>query len=254
MCFDIDSYPPIKKISGASVLHQDLVLSSKDGTEFAAFYAESSEPKGPAVIILPDVRGLYSFYEELALRFSENGYDAIAIDYFGRTAGINKRDDNFEFMPHVAQTKVQQVTEDVTAAINSVMKRPNYENRNIFTVGFCFGGSSSWLQAAGQKRISGAIGFYGHPSRDNRDGTRGPIYRVEEFNAPILALMGGADKGIPIEEVNNFRIALDKATIDNEVIIYDNAPHSFFDRKFDDFQSESEDAWKKILNFIMKNS
>jgi len=47
---------------------------------------------------------------------------------------------------------------------------------------------------------------------------------------------------------------LDKATIDNEVIIYDNAPHSFFDRKFDDFQSESEDAWKKILNFIMKNS
>ena len=53
---------------------------------------------------------------------------------------------------------------------------------------------------------------------------------------------------------NNFRIALDKATIDNEVIIYDNAPHSFFDRKFDDFQSESEDAWKKILNFIMKNS
>ena len=50
------------------------------------------------------MRGLYRFYEELALRFAERGYAAIAFDYFGRTAGASTRDDGFEYMPHVDQT------------------------------------------------------------------------------------------------------------------------------------------------------
>ena len=59
-------------------------------------------------------------------------------------------------MEHVAQTKVAQVTSDVTAAINHLKNRDSYENRSIFTLGFCFGGSSSWLQAAGQESLSGS--------------------------------------------------------------------------------------------------
>ncbi len=75
-----------------------------DGTRFAAFAATPDEAKGIGVVVLPDVRGLYRFYEELALRFAERGYTAVAIDYFGRTAGVAKRDDDFPFMEHVAQT------------------------------------------------------------------------------------------------------------------------------------------------------
>ena len=47
-------------------------------------------------MILPDVRGLYRFYEELALRFAERGIAAVAFDYFGRTAGAEKRDEDFD--------------------------------------------------------------------------------------------------------------------------------------------------------------
>ena len=56
------------------------------------------------MIILPDVRGLYRFYVELAERFAEAGHHAIAIDYFGRTAGTGGRDGEWEYMPHVQQT------------------------------------------------------------------------------------------------------------------------------------------------------
>ena len=42
------------------------------------------------MVILPDVRGLYRFYEELALRFAERGIAAVAFDYFGRTGGRGK--------------------------------------------------------------------------------------------------------------------------------------------------------------------
>ena len=91
MCFELDSLPPIPVISGAAVSHQDLVLESDDGNRFAAFLATPEEPSQIGVVILPDVRGLYRFYEELALRFAERGYTALAFDYFGRTAGAEKR-------------------------------------------------------------------------------------------------------------------------------------------------------------------
>src|SRR6188768_2330121 len=100
MCFDRDSAPPIPEISGAAVSHDDLVLTAADGNRLAAFAATPDEPATTGVVILPDVRGLYRFYEELALRFAERGYAAVAIDYFGRTAGVSKRDDEFPYMDH----------------------------------------------------------------------------------------------------------------------------------------------------------
>src|SRR3954452_7671613 len=117
MCFDHDSLPPIPVIRGAAVSHEDLELAAADGNRFAAFVAEPDEPGRAGVVILPDVRGLYRFYEELALRFAERGYPAIAFDYFGRTAGVEKRDDDFDYMPQVQQTTTEGVQADVAAAV-----------------------------------------------------------------------------------------------------------------------------------------
>ena len=58
MCFPHDARPPITPISGAAVDSEDLVLTSKDGTKFAAFVARSENPSGAGMVILPDVRGL----------------------------------------------------------------------------------------------------------------------------------------------------------------------------------------------------
>src|SRR3978361_1799901 len=116
MCFDSDSLPPIPVISGAAVSPDDLVLQAADGNRFAAFSASPDVPSAVGVVILPDVRGLYRFYEELALRFAERGYPAIALDYFGRTAGVEKRGEDFDYMPHVQETTPEGVQADVAAA------------------------------------------------------------------------------------------------------------------------------------------
>src|SRR3954465_14410197 len=103
---------------------ETLELTSADGTTFSAALAESAEPTGgPAVIIFPDVRGLYRFYIELAERFAQAGHHAIAIDYFGRTAGTGERDEDFEYMPHVVQTRVAQVQADAGAALRELRER-----------------------------------------------------------------------------------------------------------------------------------
>src|SRR3954451_25401200 len=154
MCHDLDSSPPIAPIAGAAVSHTDLVLESADGTRLAAFFARPDDDPRAGVVILPDVRGLYRFYEELALRFAERGITAIAIDYFGRTAGIGKRDDDFPFMDHVVQCSEEGVQEDIGEAVAWLRGRGV---ESIFTVGFCFGGRLSWLAATGGHGLAGAI-------------------------------------------------------------------------------------------------
>ena len=250
MCFDRDSLPPIPVISGAAVSHDDLVLEALDGNRLAAFAATPDEPGGTGIVILPDIRGLYRFYEELALRFAERGYAAIAIDYFGRTAGVSKRGDEFEWQPHVQQTTAEGVQADVAAG---VARLRDAGHDSIFTVGFCFGGRHSWLAAAAGHGLAGAIGFYGRPG-EGQDGSPGPAQRAGEFDAPILGLMGGADEGIPVEEVSAFELALLAAGAEHELVVYDGAPHSFFDRKQEQFADASADAWSRVLAFVERHS
>lgn len=246
MCFDLDSSPPIPPISGASVSHDDLVLEAADGNRLAAFLATPEEARRAGVVILPDVRGLYRFYEELALRFAERGYAALAFDYFGRTAGVEKRGDDFEYMPHVERTTPEGVQADVGACVARLRERGC---EAVFTVGFCFGGRNSWLAAASGHGLAGAVGFYGRPG-PGRDGSPGPAQRAAEMACPILALQGGDDPAIPVEESTAFDRALDAAGVEHEVVVYPGAPHSFFDRKHEEFAAESEDAWRRVLAFL----
>ena len=201
-------------------------------------------------MILPDVRGLYRFYEELALRFAERGFAAVAFDYFGRTAGAERRDDDFEYMPHVQQTTPAGVQTDVAACVAHLRAAGCAA---IFTVGFCFGGRNSWLAAAGGHELAGAIGFYGRPGLGS-DGSPGPAQQAGEMTAPILALQGGDDPGIPVEESQAFDEALEAADVEHEVVIYPGAPHSFFDRKYEEFADDSEDAWARVLAFLERYS
>lgn len=252
MCHEFYALPAVKPIAGAAVDSQDLILTSEDGTEFAAFLAKSAEAGGPAMVVLPDVRGLFRFYEELALRFAEQGINSIAIDYFGRTAGVGKRGEDFPFMEHVMQTKQPQIAADVGAAVAYLRSPEGGSCSSIFTVGFCFGGSNSWMQATAGHDLAGVIGFYGRPG-DGRDGSPGPAARAGDFKAPVLALMGGADQGIPREQVEEYESALNAAGVENEVVVYDGAPHSFFDRAYEQFASECDDAWKRVLTFVEKH-
>ncbi len=245
MCFELDSLPPIPPISGAAVSHEDLTLEAGDGNRFAAFAALPDEAATKGVVILPDVRGLYRFYEELALRFAERGIAAVAFDYFGRTAGMSKRDDDFPYMEHVEQTTPETIQLDVAAAVAYLRSNGTTE---VFTVGFCFGGRNSWLSTAGGHGLAGAVGFYG--SLLDRGSWVGPINRAHELTGPILALQAGDDQNITAEHNAAFEEALTAAGVEHELVTYEGAPHSFFDRSQAEFAAESEDAWRRVLDFI----
>lgn len=251
MCVDADAQPPIPSSGGAST--RAIILEADDGTDFNAFQAAA--PGGPtpaAVIVLPDVRGLFPFYESLAIRFAEAGHDAVAIDYFGRTAGTDPRDDDFDFMEHVGRTTSAGINADIAAAADHLRSRRH--DVAIFTVGFCFGGTCSWAATTHDHGLAGAVGFYGRPDVDRPAGDGPFLDRCQEVEAPILALMGGADPSIPPEAVSALDEALTAAEVEHEVVTYPGAPHSFFDRRQTDFAAEALDAWDRVLAFIAQHS
>jgi carboxymethylenebutenolidase len=244
VCFELDSEPPVPRIAGAALSHEGLELEAGDGASFAAFHAAPDGPARAGIVVLPDVRGLYRFYEELALRFAERGYAAVAIDYFGRTAGVARRDEDFAYREHVDRTTPAGIQADVRAAVDYLRSPAGGACASLFTVGFCFGGSNSWNAAAGGHGLAGAVGFYGRPSR---------VEHLDRIAAPVLALMGGADPAIPLEEVEAFDAALDDAGVEHVVVVYDGAPHSFFDRRYEEYAEASDDAWSRVLDFVERH-
>jgi carboxymethylenebutenolidase len=250
MCFDLDSAPPIRPVAGAAVQHASLTLRAADGNEFRAFHAWPAETTGRAIVILPDVRGLHHYYEELAVRFAEIGVEAVAIDYFGRTAGTGGRGDDFDYGPHVAQTTWDGISADIAGAATYLRSEAGHGSASLFTTGFCMGGRSAFLSATLNLGLAGVIGFYGWPGGASRNGTPAPTDVVGQFECPILGIFGGADQGIPIATVQQFRDALASAGVDGEIVVEPDAPHSFFDRKQSEFQKQSDDAWARVQRFI----
>ena len=255
MCVDNDSYPPIPPIAGGSAGGKDLRLTSSDGTKFMAYAARASKPSGAGMLVIPDVRGLHPYYKALADRFAEVGVDAVAVDFFARTAPSDDRSDAFPFLDHVPQTKPDQLQADFNAAIAYLRGKDGGEVRSLFSVGFCFGGALSYLQAASGQGYAGVIGFYGWPLGLKRWPDRPkPIDAVSQYKAPVLSIYGGADEGIPESDRKAFSEALQKARVKHEEHVYPGAPHSFFDRKYQEFADASADAWKHVQSFIQANA
>ena len=186
--------------------------------------------------------GLHTYYRELAARFAEAGLDAVAIDYFGRTAGTDDRTEAFDYAPHVQQTTAEGVAADVAAGASHLRSTAGGAVGRVFTVGFCFGGARSWGQSADTPGLAGCVGFYGRPSMVDAG--------VDRMVAPLLMLMAGEDKNIPPADAEVFAQRVRKRGLRADVHVYGGAPHSFFDRSFAAHQAACDDAWLRILDFV----
>ena len=251
MCFGLDSAPPIPVISGAAVSHDDLVLEARDGNRFAAFLATPDEPSDKGVVILPDVRGLYRFYEEVALRFAERGYTALALDYFGRTAGVEKRDDEFEYRPHVDAVSPEQIQADVGRGCRA----PALARGDVGLHGGLLHGRPPVLaRGCGGPRARGR----GRLLRTTRRGRR----RLGAGRQQLAPRDRGAGAGAagrrrtrtsPRRTTRRSSARSPKPGVEHELVVYEGAPHSFFDRKQDEFAAASEDAWARVLEFVERH-
>jgi carboxymethylenebutenolidase len=241
MCHDHDSRPPAPPTTGEVRERGVLTLTAADGTEFSAAYAAPAASPRVGVVILPDVRGLHPYYVALAERFAESGAATVAIDYFGRTAGVAEggvRGADFAFRPHVEALAAEHVDTDIAAAIDYLRERTE-RGLPVVTVGFCLGGSMSWRQAGGDLDLAGCAGFYGKPSVVGDAANRA--------HRPTVMIVAGADQATPVEDQLALAETMRSAGAEVDAVVYDGAPHSFFDRAYGEWAEECADAWQHLL-------
>ncbi len=241
MCHDHDSRPPAPPRSGDVAERGLLTLTAADGNEFSAAYAAPAATPAAGVVVLPDIRGLHPYYVALAERFAEAGLPAVAMDWFGRTAGLAEngvRGEDFEWQPHIPQTTEAGIDADITAGIEYLRSRTT-PALPVVTVGFCFGGSHSWRQSGGSLDLAGCAGFYGRPSMVGAAATRAA--------KPTVMLIAGADSATPVEDQQALAETMRTAGADVDAVVYEGAPHSFFDRAFGEWADACQDAWQHVL-------
>jgi carboxymethylenebutenolidase len=231
---------------GGSTDEGDLLLSAADGNRFRAYAARAATPTGAGVVVIPDPRGVHPFYKDLVRRFAQAGVDAVAVDYIDRIAGMSERPDNFDYRTAMGQTTPEGVAADVAAGVAYLRSPAGGAVESVFTVGFCFGGAQSWRQSAAQPGLAGAIGFYGIPSRV-RDV-------IPQLRAPLLLLLAGNDQATTPEDFAKFHEELTDAGVLHQTVVYEGAPHSFFDRTFEQHKDASADSWRQMLAFIKEHT
>jgi carboxymethylenebutenolidase len=242
MCHDHDSRPPAPPRTGDVAERGVLTLTSADGTEFSAAYAAPAGEARVGVVVLPDIRGLHPYYVALAERFAEAGATTVAIDYFGRTAGVcdesGTRPEDFDWQSHIPKTTPEGIDGDITAAVEYLRGRTRAD-LPVITVGFCFGGSHSWRQSGGSLDLAGCAGFYGRPSMVGEAAGRAHL--------PTVMLIAGADAATPVADQLALADTMRAAGADVDAVVFDGAPHSFFDRAFGEWAEACGEAWEHVL-------
>ena len=244
MCHSDDSRPPGPPVVGPVGEHGRVDVVSADGTRVSAYYALPEGTPRAGVVVLPDVRGLHPYYMALTERLAEVGLAAVAIDFYVRTAGPavdGSRDESFAWQSHREQTTTTQIDDDTAAGIDFLRARTR-AGLPVISMGFCFGGSNAWRQSASAIDLDGCVGFYGQAAAVGEAATRAA--------KPTLMIIAGADHITSAQSQVALADTMRAAGAEVTVVVYEGAPHSFFDRHFAEWADASADAWTHVLALV----
>jgi len=230
-----------------------LTLKVSDGSEMRAYMGRpESGQKPPGVLVFQEAFGVDRHIRDVTERLANEGYLAIALELFQRTAppGFEGNTGDFQsVMPHMMALTDASVEADVRAAHDALLRQGTIGVQRIACIGFCMGGRVSFL-ANLILPLCAAISFYGGGIAKSERGP-GLLDRVEQTRAPIFLFWGGRDKHIGPEQRQAVNEALRKAKKTFASMEFTDADHAFFnDMRLSYSKTAAEQAWKLSLAFF----
>jgi carboxymethylenebutenolidase len=208
----------------------------------------------PGVIVIMEAFGLNNNIRNITDRFAGEGFVALAPDiYFRQPNNVVGYDDLPNAMRLMQSVKDDEVTGDVQAAVNYLKSLKEVKPKFGIT-GFCMGGKIAFLTACRVPDIGASVPFYGGGMVTPGASGKAPIDYVDGLRAPVLAFFGGKDAFIPMDQVEKFKSALQRAGKQAEVIVYEDADHGFMCEERPVYHpAHAKEAWEKTVAFFKKN-
>lgn len=221
--------------AGESVTYQ------ANGNPYEGYFAEADDSKG-MVLVIHDWDGLTDYERERADMLAELGYDAFAVDLFGKG--------NRPVETSAKQAATQELYNDRQKMRSLIMagldEAHRHGEQNAVVMGYCFGGAAVLeLARSGQAEdIEGYTTFHGGLSTPE-----GQSYSSD--TAPILVAHGGADQNVTMDAVAALANELEAANVTYEIEVYSGAPHSFTEMGSDSYQERADrKSWNAFKTFL----
>ena len=226
-----------------------------------------AHPEGgphPGVVLIPDVRGLYDHYRELARRLAGDGFAVLAVDLYRREGAVEISDPG----RWIRGLDDRRVLGDVQSAIDHLAAHPAAAGRRLGVTGFCMGGQYTILAAAGCRGLSAAVAYYGMLSHergllapaageslDPARKPRSPLEAAASARCPVLGLFGRDDPFVAVDDVRALERQLEKSGQPHEVVLYEGAGHAFMnDTRPEMYRPEvARDAWPRMLAWFRRH-
>jgi carboxymethylenebutenolidase len=205
-----------------------------------------------AIVVIQEAFGVNEHIRDVATRFANEGYHAIAPALFHRAGGGTAPYDDFsKVLPLMEGMTDDGVLTDVDATL-AHLREAGFAPERTGIVGFCMGGRVTFLVAL-RRALGAGVGFYGGGIVTPRRPQQARLVDdVVDLQTPWLGLFGDEDQSIPVEDVETLRAALDaEAKPDHEVVRYAGAQHGFFcDLRPSYDKDAAADAWDRTLRWF----
>jgi carboxymethylenebutenolidase len=210
----------------------------------------------PALVLVPDVRGLSDHYRDVARRFAAGGFLTLAVDLYSRE-GAPDLPDMAAVFRWIRELPDPRVLGDLGAAVDWLAAQRDVRPSAIGITGFCMGGQYALLAACTVSRLAACVAWYGmlrYAERDERKPAS-PLDLAPRLVCPYLGLFGAEDAIIPLADVEELRAILARERKIFETHVYPGAGHAFFnDTRPDAYRPEAAaDAWGRATAFLRRH-
>ncbi|QOZ51070.1 dienelactone hydrolase family protein [Bradyrhizobium sp. CCBAU 53338] len=223
--------------------------------EMPAYFARpAGNTKAPVIIVAMEIFGLHEYIKDVTRRLAKLGAFAVAPDYYFRKGmDLTKITDIKDLLSIVNAKPDAELLSDLDATVAWAGSQGG-DTARLGIIGFCRGGRTVWEYAAHSGTLKAGVAFYGPPvDAPNPLWPKSPLQLAPEMKAPVLGLYGGADTGIPVAQVEQFKAALEQNKKTAEFKIYPGAPHGFHaDYRSSYRKGAAEDAWKQAQAWFKK--
>jgi carboxymethylenebutenolidase len=233
--------------SDPGLISSDVKFASTDGTSVGGYL---TRPKGdgplPAIVVIHENQGLTDHIRDVARRLAKAGYVALAPDLLSRQGGTKSFADGPAAIAGIGKLNEENITSDLTGAINYLKGQSFVRANKIGVTGFCWGGGNTLLIATRNKDLAAAVVYYGRNPKNLDD--------LQNITAVVLGNYGEKDEPIT-SQVPKLEEAMKKYGKSFEYKIYPGAPHAFNnDTNPQRYQAEAaKEAWSRTLEFFKKN-
>jgi carboxymethylenebutenolidase len=231
---------------------QTLNVESSGGS-MGLYEAEPGGAARGAIIVLQEAFGVNGHIEDVTGRFAAEGYRAVAPHLFHRSGDpVIDYEDMQTVVEHIMQVSADGLEADLDATL-AYLADAGFAPPSVGVVGFCMGGSVSFLAAA-RRPLGAAVTFYGGGVAEGRFGMPALVELAPQLQTPWLGLFGDQDQTIPVEQVEALRTAAASAPVATEIVRYADAEHGFHcDARSSYHEASAKEAWALALQWFDSN-